>query len=112
LPAFDHHAAEYSPWHSHLTLSGAHLPNHHPHPYAQAHTHPAPGAAPITGVVFTPNPLSSVVSLLAAFDQVLPPLWLALLPLAGLWRVCAPPRLFKRLSLLPFPDPPPRRALR
>jgi hypothetical protein len=113
LPAFDHHAAEYSPWHSHLTLSGADLPFHHEHPFAQPHHHSAGSgpAVPASGVVFAPNPLSGVVSLLAAFDQVLPSAWLVLAPLSALWLVNAVTRLLLRPNPLSLLDPPPRLVL-
>lgn len=116
LPAFDHHAAEYSPWHSHLLAGGrvaVDAPEHHDHPYAQPHAHPAapgdPASAATDGVVFAPNPLAGVVSLLAALDQVTPPGLAPLaLPVAALWLLCAAGRLWPRPIQTPLPDPPPR----
>lgn len=116
LPAFDHHAAEYSPWHSHLLAGGRVAPDtawHHDHPYAVEHTHPA---APLDaalpdaeGVVFGPNPLAGVVSLLAALDQVIPAGTTPLaLPLAALWLLCTASQLWPRAFQTPLPDPPPR----
>ncbi len=116
LPAFDHHAAEYSPWHSHLLAGGrvaVSTPAHHAHPYAQPHTHPAalgaPALAETNGVVFGPNPLAGVVSLLAALDQVVPTGLAPLaLPVAALWLLCALGWLWPRAIQSPLPDPPPR----
>lgn len=116
LPAFDHHAAEYSPWHSHLLAGGRVAPDtawHHNHPYAQPHTHPAApddAARPdASAFVFGPNPLAGVVSLLAALDQVIPTgLVPVALPLAALWLLCAASQLRPCATQIPFPDPPPR----
>jgi hypothetical protein len=116
LPAFDHHAAEYSPWHSHLLAGGravVGMPEHHAHPYTQPHTHPAapgdPALAEASGVIFGPNPLAGVVSLLAALDQAIPPgLTPLALPAVALWLLCALGQLWPRAIQTPLPDPPPR----
>lgn len=116
LPAFDHHAAEYSPWHSHLLAGGrvaVDAPDHHDHPYTQPHAHllvpDSSTAADAGGVVFASNRLAGVVSLLAALDQVMPASLTPLaLPLAALWLLCAASRLWPRPIQTPLPDPPPR----
>lgn len=122
LPAFDHHAAEYSPWHGHVIVGGASLPAGHAHPFAQPHTHPAAHthspAAPVSGaqstpgVVFTPASLPGIVSVLVALSAILPGpgVWLAAVPLAALWLLLASARLSPRPCALTLPDPPPRLA--
>jgi len=116
LPAFDHHAAEYSPWHSHLADDGrmaADLPWHHAHPFAQPHLHTfvsgADASAWTGGLIFAPGSLPALFSLLTALDQVLPPhAWLPALALAALWLLRGSPRLFPRLAVALRLDPPPR----
>jgi hypothetical protein len=122
LPAFDHHAAEYSPWHGHLSATGAPLPAGHVHPFAQPHLHPAAhthgpaasarGAESAPGVIFTPASLPGIVSVLAALTAVLPPpgVWMAAVPLTALWLFLAATRLSPRPFALTLPDPPPRLA--
>jgi hypothetical protein len=56
LPIVDHHALEYSPWHSHLVLSAgsaqaaAWAITHHHHTFEQQHPHD-----PATGLPFAPE---------------------------------------------------------
>jgi hypothetical protein len=119
LPAFDHHAAEYSPFHTHQVVGASSVLRDallaaHNHGAGHRHDHHASGPAPAGLPDPTVVSLSAFDGLLAVVAQVAdlvlaPSLPLPLPPLA-VW-VTAGTVLILLLHLLsPPPEQPPRRA--
>lgn len=122
LPALDHHAAEYSPFHAHLVVGALTTAEReqalaaHQHGGGQPHTHPASAAVlPMTGetpVVYATGLWESLLALGAGgvpelrvrLDWPVPP------PLYAVWLVLLPAALCLVLRSSPPPIQPPRPA--
>jgi hypothetical protein len=132
LPAFDHHAVEYSPFHSHVILGARSAAEReqalaeHQHGAGQPHTHaPADtgaGASSAASAVAWPNPTPLVFAtggwlegLLALSAAGAPDLlvsldWSAPQPVFAVWFALLPAALFFLLRTSPPPIQPPRPA--
>jgi hypothetical protein len=119
LPAFDHHAAEYNPFHSHDVVGDAspaqrqQLLAHHAHGAGQSHLHPGSPGTPVARDphVVSLGALDGVLALVArAADVVAPPAWsLPPAPLA-LWLVAAAAVVLLSMLTVSPPERPPRIA--
>jgi hypothetical protein len=117
LPAFDHHAAEYNPFHSHEVVGTAspaqrqQLLVNHQHGAGQPHQHPsepAPRAVPPGPTVVSLGALDGVLALVApAADLVASEPWRLLLAPLAVWVVVgAAALLLLPRSALPRKQPP------
>jgi hypothetical protein len=125
LPALDHHAAEYSPFHAHVVAGAATpaerdalLQDHH-HGSGQPHRHgPAGDESNPAGAVASHSTLTVIGARLAdgllslaanAGDQQLMPAELPLSPPLAIWLALLPAVLFLAWRASPPPERPPRR---
>ena len=125
LPAFDHHAADYSPFHGHLAPGVASTAEFeaavavHTHGGGQPHEH-GPAARPLTpsalaGTETTPTVIGLSLldgwrALLAtATDLVVATHWPLPQPPLAVWLTLAAAAVILHKRLLPLPEQPPRR---
>lgn len=120
LPAFDHHAAEYSPLHTHQVVgaSGAQrgaLLAAHTHGAGHPHDHHAPGTAASGSSAPTLVSLIALDGLLAlvahAADLVTAPGLPLPLPPVALWVIAGAAVILLLRPLRPPPERPPRSAV-
>jgi hypothetical protein len=124
LPALDHHAAEYSPFHSHIVLGAATpaerdalLADHH-HGAGQPHSHEPAESTGAAGAVAAQSNLTVIgarladglLALAASADLQSMPAGLGLLPPLALWLVLLPAALFLAWTASPPLPQPPRPA--
>jgi hypothetical protein len=124
LPALDHHAAEYSPFHVHLVVGAgtpaerdALLADHH-HGAGQPHQHEPADSGSTPGAVGAQSNLTAIgarladglLSLVASADPQIMPEGLPLLPALPLWVTLLPVVLFLAWRASPPPEQPPRPA--
>jgi hypothetical protein len=124
LPALDHHAAEYSPFHAHLVVGAdtpaerdALLADHHhgagqPHQHGPAHDDgvPAAVAAQSNLTVIGARLADGLLALVASADPQIMPEGLPLLLALTLWVTLLPAVLFLARRASPPPEQPPRPA--
>lgn len=115
LPVFDHHAAEYSPFHGHAVAGGAaqlhHLLEIHAHGAGQPHTHSEAGAPVSTtsGTVISLSALDGLLTLVArAADVVVTTAWPLPQPPVGLWLAVGMATVLLLWRATPPPKSPPR----
>lgn len=123
LPAFDHHASEYSPFHGHVVLGSAspterdQLLTAHAHAAAQPHSHGSTASNQEPGVVAQDEAAravigtslltdllalaASVVHVIVATHRPLPQAVLAI------WLTLAAAALLLRMRAIPPPEQPP-----